>query len=534
MSPFHFTFRSVLKPHHHHHHHRHVSRRTFVDTTINWVRDRGLDHVVERERNLRPIMNIKNLIKSEPSKSLPISLLTKSRHSLMIPTRPVEFVRQYPSIFEEFLPAGLAAVQPHVRLTPQLLEIDANEQLMYQSVSYTHQAADRLFKLLMLVRSNKLPLNLIELFKWDLGLPQDYLDTIVPEFPDYFKIVVGKNGQPELEMVCWSDELATSVMERKAKQGYVKGMPLAFPVQFSRGFEMDKKMKKWIDEWQKLPYVSPYENAAHLSSQSDESDKWAVAVLHELLHILVPKKTDRENVLALGEYLGIRSRFKRALLHHPGVLYVSSKIRTYTVVLREGYKRGAIIENHPLMDIRNQYIHLMNAVKEDGKTMSSKEKKKKKGIEDSIGEDDDENEEEMEGELCDSSDAEVEHDNVDSEDDDEEEDEDEDEEESMTSIQMNDANSRGRRARKSNFDVMTPSRNAGRGSSGQRRAWKSDNTERGRSGGQYPGRSGNEVSAETSRRTQADVRHNVHQNSRERSNRFRSRGRSSPDKKTYV
>ncbi|XP_050373375.1 protein WHAT'S THIS FACTOR 9, mitochondrial [Argentina anserina] len=532
MPPFHLTLRSA--------HRRHITHRTFftdTTTTTNRVRDRGLDHVVEREKNLRPIMNIKNLIKSEPSKSLPISLLTKSRHSLQIPTRPVDFVRQFPSIFQEFLPAGLSSVHPHLRLTPQLLDIDAREQLMYQTHSYSHQAADRLFKLLMLVRSNRLPLNVVDLFKWDLGLPENYVESIVPEFPDYFKVVTGK---PELEMVCWSDELATSVMEKKAK---AKGaVPAAFPVQFSRGFEMDKKMKKWIDEWQKLPYVSPYENAAHLSSQSDESDKWAVAVLHELLHILVPKKTDKENVLALGEYLGIRSRFKRALLNHPGILYVSSKNRTHTVVLREGYKRGAIIENHPLMDIRSEYIHLMNAVKEDDKGVSSKEKKRKrtKGDEDVKGEDvdeddDDENVEELGGELRDSSEGEVEHDEVDGgEDEEEDEDDDEEEEDRMTSIVMNDANTRGRRASKSNFDVTRPSLSAGRGGSSQRRDWGSDNAERGRSGGEYPGRRGNRVPSATSRRTQADVRHNFGENSREGSNRSRSRGRSSPDKKTCV
>lgn len=439
---------------------------------------------------------------------------------------------------------------------------------MYQTESYKHQVAERLFRLLMLVRSNKLPLNIIELFKWDLGLPQDYETSIVPEYPDYFKIVVGKSGSRDLEMVCWSNELSTAFMEKKAKRGHVKGMPIAFPMQFSRGFEMDKKLKKWIDEWQKLPYVSPYENAAHLSSQSDESDKWAVAVLHELLHILVPKKTDRENVFILGEYLGIRSRFKRALLHHPGILYVSSKLRTYTVVLREGYKRGAIIENHPLMDIRSQYIHLMNAMKEDGKTISSKEKKK--GVKDSKGEDveeeDDESEEGLEGELSDSSEAEVEHDDVDSDNDEEDEDNEEDEDERVTSIRKNDDGIRGRGARKSNFDVMTPPRNAERRRSGGRRAWKSEfnvkapsrnaergrssgrrawkpefdvkapstNAERGRSGGQYPGKRGDEVSPETSGRTQADVRHNGRPNSRERSNRSRSRGRSFPDKKTYV
>ncbi|KAB1219815.1 hypothetical protein CJ030_MR3G009457 [Morella rubra] len=60
----------------------------------------------------------------------------------------------------------------------------------------------------------------------------------------------------------------------KGKLGYEKETAITFPMQSSRGFEMDKKLKKWVDEWQKLPYISPYENASHLPPKSDESDKW--------------------------------------------------------------------------------------------------------------------------------------------------------------------------------------------------------------------------------------------------------------------
>ena len=71
--------------------------------------------------------------------------------------------------------------------------------------------------------------------------------TVVTEFPDYFRVVGGGNRDEDgvLELVCWSDELAVSVMEKKGS--------IAFPMQFSRGFEMDKKSKKREDEWQKLP-----------------------------------------------------------------------------------------------------------------------------------------------------------------------------------------------------------------------------------------------------------------------------------------
>ncbi|XWS28188.1 hypothetical protein CRYUN_Cryun25bG0044100 [Craigia yunnanensis] len=234
----------------------------------------------------------------------------------------------------------------------------------------------------MISRMNKIPICILDILKWDLGLPQNYLKTLVPDFPDYFRLV-GSEDSGQLELVCWSNELAVSVLEKKSLEGgsrYSKGMPIAFPVKFSKGFEMDKKVKKWWDDWQKMPYVPPYENALHLSPKTDESDKWAAAVLHEILNLFVAKKAGRDDVLSVGEYLGTRSRFKAVLLHHPYIFYLSSKTGTYTVVLKEAYKRGLLIVSNPLMNIRNRYIHLMHTVKEHGQDLSipsgSNQKKK--------------------------------------------------------------------------------------------------------------------------------------------------------------
>lgn len=226
----------------------------------------------------------------------------------------------------------------------------------------------------MLAGSRKVPVPVIQRLRFDLGLPHDFMETLIPNFPDYFQV---KDG--EVELVCWDGDLAVSVIEKKAK-GHQKGMPIEFPMKFSTGFEMEKKFKKWVDEWQKLPYVSPYENAMYLSAKSDEGDKWVVSVIHELLSLLYSKKTDRENLLFFGECLGLRSRIKQALLHHPGIFYISRKLGSHTVVLRDGYKRDLLVKNHPLMAMRYKYIHLMNMVMEDKKQKaelgdSGKEKK---------------------------------------------------------------------------------------------------------------------------------------------------------------
>ncbi|KAL4559182.1 hypothetical protein LXL04_031316 [Taraxacum kok-saghyz] len=370
--------------------HEATTTASSVVASINWVRDRGLDHAVEKERDLKPMIEVKNLIISEPSKSLPLSIISDKRTSLGIPIRSIDFIRKYPSVFEEFLPGGIG-IHPHIKLTPEILALDAEEQLLFERETQKQDVADRLLKLLMIARINKIPLSVIDRLKWDLGLPNDYTQTIVPQFPDYFQV---DSSGDELELVCWSDKLASSVMERKSTA--------SFPLQYSRGFELDKKFKKWVDDWQKLPYISPYENAFHLQAKSDESDRWTVAILHEILHILVPKKTEKDNLLFLGEYLGLRSRFKKALLQHPGIFYVSSKLHTHTVVLREAYKRDLLISKpqHPLMALRSNYIHLMYTVKDQNKSKNAEAgtKKQKPRQVSNEEEDDDDDEDEDEDE----------------------------------------------------------------------------------------------------------------------------------------
>ncbi|KAF8091382.1 hypothetical protein N665_0446s0002 [Sinapis alba] len=415
---------------------RQTGRRTFSETaeeTYKFVRDRGLDHAVEREKNLRPLLSIKDLVTSEPSKSLPISVITTQKDSLRVPLRPIEFIRSFPSVFHEFLPGGIG-IQPHISLTPETLNLDAEEQLVYVSESYKQGLADRLLKLLMINRINKIPLEILDLLKWDLGLPQGYVDTMVPEFPDYFRVIKSKlrGCSGELELVCWSKEHSVSVLEKKAK-AYTKGSPIAFPMKFSNGFVVDKKMKKWIDDWQKLPYISPYENALHLSATSDESDKWAAAVLHEILNLFVSKKAEKDVILHLGEFMGLRSRFKRVLHNHPGIFYLSSKLRTHTVVLRDAYKRGVLVEGNQLVTSRNRYMKLMSKVKKDNNAVSSRKREDNKG--------------KVEGEVCDT-DAKGEDDDVSgSEVEDEREDDDvvDDEDDDDDEVDQDQSSKRGRR-----------------------------------------------------------------------------------------
>ncbi|XP_031486806.1 protein WHAT'S THIS FACTOR 9, mitochondrial-like [Nymphaea colorata] len=391
---------SLLKEEKKHESYRLIRRAGFVDVKMKWVRDRGLDHAVEKEKHLRPTVALKNLIKREPRRCLPVSIASEKKDELGLPTRAIEFIRRYPSVFEEFTDAAVGK-RPLVRLTAEAIRLDEEEQRVLDSQK--QDAADRLLKLLMMTGEKRLPLRVIDQLMWDLGLPDDYARRLVPDFPDYFEIVdLGPpRHDPALELVCWSKALAVSVMEKNAikadEGGYRKGMPLAFPMNFSTGFDLEKKVKRWVDEWQKLPYISPYEDASHLHPKSDLGEKWMVGVLHELFHLFISKKTERNNVLALGEHLGFRPRFARAFAHHPGIFYVSNKLKTCTVILREAYKRDLLIEKHPMLSMRFQYIRLLKMEADGGKNAAAVASAQSESSEDEKDEDDEESESDGDG-----------------------------------------------------------------------------------------------------------------------------------------
>ncbi|KAK8345958.1 hypothetical protein V6Z11_A07G184200 [Gossypium hirsutum] len=287
--------------------HRLLLIRSFVDARIKWVRDPYLDLAVEREKNLKEILSLKNQILSTPSKSLPLSSLSPLKSHFNLPTSTSKLFQNYPSIFSPFQPSP--SLPLHVKLTPQAMTLHKEELAIHNSPPHRNDVVNRLAKLLMLTKAGRLPLHILD-----------------------------------------KNELAISEMEKRASFSdsvkLKKGLPLRFSMKLPNGFDLEKKVKNWVDTWQDLPYISPYENSFHLGPNSYQ--------------LLVSKKTEGKNVFCLGEYLGFENRFKKAVMHFSGIFYVSNKIRTQTVVLKEAYRKDFLMEKHPLMGMRFRYIHVMN------------------------------------------------------------------------------------------------------------------------------------------------------------------------------
>ncbi|VVA92538.1 unnamed protein product [Arabis nemorensis] len=338
-------------------------RRSFVNARVKWVGDPYLDEVVEREKNLKQVLSLKDRIVSSPSKSLPLSSLSLLKPLVNLPLTAAAFCQKYPRVFATFQPSPRLPL--HIRLTPQALSLHTEEETIHLSPPHRNATVQRLAKFLLLTRAQCLPLYLLDRFRLDLGLPHDYITSLIPDFPDYFQVTEIKDrftGDKMLALALssWSNALAVSELERR--EAIIDGsrVRIRYSMNFPKGYELQKRVKNWVDQWQNLPYISPYENAFHLAPSSDQAEKWAVAVLHELMCLLVCKKTETDNVLCLGDYLGFGIRFKKALVHHPGIFYMSHKIRTQTLVLREAYHKTFLLERHPLMGMRHRYIYLMS------------------------------------------------------------------------------------------------------------------------------------------------------------------------------
>ncbi|AEE79795.1 Ubiquitin carboxyl-terminal hydrolase family protein [Arabidopsis thaliana] len=396
---------SVSKLFHQHQQWRGMGAMTKV--RLKWVKNKNLDHVIDTETDLKAACILKDAIKRSPT-----GITIRENFNCY-------WNKRYPTLFHEFPHARYASL-PCFKLTDTALMLDSQEEIIHQS----HEAdtVERLCRVLMMMRSKTVSLRSLHSLKFDLGLPDNYEKTLVMKYPDHFCFVKASNGNPCLKLVKWRDEFAFSALQKRNEDNDVSGeesryrefkrgqSTLTFPMSFPRGYGAQKKVKAWMDEFQKLPYISPYDDPSNIDPESDLMEKRAVAVLHELLSLTIHKKTKRNYLRSMRAELNIPHKFTRLFTRYPGIFYLSLKCKTTTVILKEGYRRGKLVDPHPLTRLRDKFYHVMRTgflYRARGLGMVSKEELLLDRPEDDLEEEGSEEEEIVEGsELEEDSEAE--------------------------------------------------------------------------------------------------------------------------------
>ncbi|CAN6710560.1 unnamed protein product [Malus baccata var. baccata] len=339
--------------------HTHTQKSTYVDVYMKWKKDPYFDSLDQIHKSivLKPIISLKNLIAQNPNGCIPISDVSKRGIQLEVPMKVARFLRLYPSIFEEF--TGPKHNLPWFRLTPEADEIDREEKRVCEECR--EDLRDRLKRLILMSEKKILPLNIVQGVQWYLGFPDDFVRNPDANLDESFRFVEMEDGLRGLAVE--SSEKVLSVVQRNAmKRGVYNGAPMEaveFPLFPSKGLRLRRKIVGWLEEFQKLPYVSPYEDFSHLDPDSDVSEKRVVGLLHELLSLFVEHSAERKKLLCLKKHMGMPQKVHKAFERHPHMFYLSLRNKTCTAILKEAYCDESAIGRHPLSGVRMKYIDLM-------------------------------------------------------------------------------------------------------------------------------------------------------------------------------
>lgn len=338
---------------------------------MKWKKDPNYDSIdsIHRSLELKPVIAVKNFFISSSSSSshenysIPISAISKKGLDFGISIKVARFLRNYPSFFEEF--KGPLHDLPWFRLTDEAIALDKEERMVYQE--FKDDIIERLKKLILMSgRRQMLPLKVIKGLRWNLGLPDEFfkdpLDFIgsnkcfeIVDIEDGLKgLAVSHDGK--------GDKILSTMQKNAMKRGVYHGgadEAIEFPLYPSKGLRLKQKIKVWLAEFQKLPYVSPYEDPSFLNPDSDVSEKRVVGLLHELLCLFVENAAERKTLFCLKKPLMLPQKVHKAFERHPHMFYLSLKNKTCTAILKEAYCDNASIDPHPLAKVRKSYIALM-------------------------------------------------------------------------------------------------------------------------------------------------------------------------------
>lgn len=348
--------------------HQLQTHRFLTKVRLKWVKNRGLDHIIDRDTDIKAAVLLKDAILRSPSSLLSSRSLAPLQKPLGLTVPVLRFLRRYPTLFLES-PHPRFPVLPSFSLSPAAHLLHRRECQIHSS--NVDSSADTLSRLLLMSRSKSLPVSSLFPLRYDLGLPDDFLTSVVSAKPHVFDIVRRRADGLRCVSLAPASSLPLPLSSlQKANQSTISdpsyrdfkrnaASPFAFPSSFPRGYGSMKKVKAWMDEFHRLPYISPYEDASGIDPESDLMEKRVVGVLHELLSLTLHRKTKRNYLRCLREELDLPHRFTRVFTRYPGIFYLSLKCKTTTVMLREGYRRGKLVDPHPLAALRDKYYYVM-------------------------------------------------------------------------------------------------------------------------------------------------------------------------------
>ncbi|PWZ11140.1 Protein ROOT PRIMORDIUM DEFECTIVE 1 [Zea mays] len=318
------------------------------------------DTVIQRDKKLKLVLKLRNILVAQPDRVMSLRDLGRFRRDLGLTRkrRLIALLRRFPGVFD-VVEEGVYSLR--FRLTP------AAERLYLDELRLRNEseglAVAKLRKLLMMSQEKRILIEKVAHLKHDLGLPPEFRDTVCLRYPQYFRVVRMDRG-PALELTHWDPELAVSAAElaeeeSRAREAEERNLIIDRPLKFNRvrlpkGLKLTRGEARRIARFKEMPYISPYADFSHLRSGSDEKEKHACGVVHEILSLTVEKRTLVDHLTHFREEFRFSQSLRGMIIRHPDMFYVSFKGDRDSVFLREAYKDSQLVEKNQLVLLKEK------------------------------------------------------------------------------------------------------------------------------------------------------------------------------------
>ncbi|OAY23284.1 protein WHAT'S THIS FACTOR 1 homolog, chloroplastic [Manihot esculenta] len=303
------------------------------------------ESLVERDSYFRFLTKSKQFLSHQPEHVLRLEDAGKLYRELGFSRgrKVTRFIQRHPLIFQTYRHTDNKMWLGFTGFMEDLLE---EEKSIVDSME--GDRVNKVRKLLMMSKNNRIPLSKIHHCRLLFGIPDDFRDRVI-KYPDYFRIVVEDDGKRVLELVNWEPKLAISELEKDfmVNEDKVK-KTFKFPVKHAKDLDLDEEDSRKLNLLNTLPLVSPYSDGERLELWSLEAEKYRLGVLHEFLSLTLEKRASIHHIVEFKEEFCLTRHTYDMLKRQLRTFYLAGTEMNWVVFLKDAYdESGNLVNKDP-------------------------------------------------------------------------------------------------------------------------------------------------------------------------------------------
>ncbi|CAH2057547.1 unnamed protein product [Thlaspi arvense] len=235
-----------------------------------------------------------------------------------------------------------------------------------------------LMEILKQEREQIIPIRSLDQYRRQINLPKPHkLSDFIRKSPKLFEMYKDHKGvlwvgmTKEAEDLVREEESITEDYSEKAAEHVSRFLMMSIDkrlaldkiAHFRRDFGLPFDFRKdWVHRYRQHFRVVKNEDDVEcpgLKAGSQEFDKRAVAVMHELLNFTIEKRLVTDHLTHFRRELVMPQKLMRLLLKHFGIFYVSERGKRFSVFLTEAYEGSELIEKCQLVNWKEKVQSLI-------------------------------------------------------------------------------------------------------------------------------------------------------------------------------